>query len=89
MLQLYATLINAAGRLEGFVQGSRIPNREKGRAFLQAMAGEKASLSSLTLEAQGKEGFAVILVGAELLRNSAVQLEVRERADEPAPSPSA
>lgn len=86
MLQLYATLINAAGRLEGYVQGSSIPNREEGRAFLQAMASQKASLSSLTIEAQGKEGLAVILVGAELLKSSAVQLEVRERAEPPAPS---
>lgn len=86
MLQLYATLINAAGRLEGFVQGSSVPNREEGRAFLEAMAGEKAKLTSLSLEAQGKEGFAVILVGSELLKNSAVQLEVRERAAAPAAS---
>lgn len=89
MLQLYATLINAAGRLEGFIQGSHIPNREDGHAFLEATANSKAALTSLTLESQGKEGFAVILVGAELLKNSAVKLEIRERADEPAPSPAA
>jgi len=86
MLQLYATLINAAGRLEGFVQGSSVPNREEGRAFLEAMANEKATLTSLALEAQGKEGFAVMLVGSELLKNSAVQLEIRERADTPTSS---